>query len=242
MRGVFLWMMFVSLALANSTQALNLIGAEAPPFVTEHDGKPSGAAIAILQEAAQRAGVHNKIQIYPFARALFSVTENGPSLLVPLGRIPAREHQFQWVAPLIDEAFVLVGNRNINSQPLTRAQLAGKMVTVIRDSASAHLAEALPNVRVNSSTHEDSNAKILAAGRVTAWVTTWNTALQVQREAGLPEADLVKGEVLLRTTLYLAASPDLPAIEVLRWRAIIAAMKADGTLNRLLHDYHYVAP
>ncbi|MNH41863.1 hypothetical protein D3C79_1034410 [compost metagenome] len=70
----------------------------------------------------------------------------------------------------------------------------------------------------------------------------WNTARYNQQRAGLPLADLVRGDTLQESALYLAASPRFPAAEALRWRKAIEEMREDGSLARILRQYDYQAP
>ena len=70
----------------------------------------------------------------------------------------------------------------------------------------------------------------------------WNSARYNQQQAGLPLADLVRGDTLQRASLYLAASPRFPAAEATRWRKIIATMRDDGSLARIIKQYDYQAP
>jgi polar amino acid transport system substrate-binding protein len=183
------------------------------------------------------------VTVYPFIRAMLIASQpGGPYLLVPPGRTPMREAHYQWVAPLMDEAFVLVGNRKVSAIPPTRSKMTGKLIGVMRQSVGQELAGHIDGAVLNVVTYETTNATMLANGRIDAWAASWNTALQAQREAHLPPSDLVKGTILQKTTLYLAASPDLPAAEVLRWRAIIEAMRRDGTIARLEKEYGYMQP
>lgn len=91
-------------------------------------------------------------------------------------------------------------------------------------------------------TEEVSNASKLARGRIQAWAVAWNTARYNQQRAGLPLPDLVRGETLQQSTLYLAASPRFSRSEALRWRRVIQEMREDGSLARILHQYDYQAP
>ncbi|BEV71824.1 MULTISPECIES: ABC transporter substrate-binding protein [unclassified Paludibacterium] len=232
------WLLLWSL-LGPCASAVTLIGAEVPPFVTQQ----GGLAVAILREAARRAGTDDHVTVYPFIRAMVLATQpGGPYLLVPPGRTPARESRYQWVAPLMDEAFVLVGNRKVNPNPPSRSAMTGQLIGVMRNSVGQELASHIPQSRLSVVTYETTNAAMLANGHIGAWAVAWNTALQAQREAGLPVEDLLKGEVLMRSTLYLAASLDMSASEVQRWRSILDNMRKDGTIARLEHDYRYVLP
>ncbi|HDL6704885.1 TPA: transporter substrate-binding domain-containing protein [Yersinia enterocolitica] len=177
-----------------------------------------------------------------FVRALKMTAYGHDSLLVPPGRIPEREQLFRWVTPLVDEAFVLFTDRQHHPRPLQQDELTGLTVGVMRDSVGEQLMKSFPGVHLETAADEVINAKKLARGRINAWAVSLNTGFYAQRVAGLDERQLVRGAILSHVTLYLAASPDFPHSEMLRWQQMIETMKQDGTLLQIKQRYHYVEP
>ncbi|MFC7420311.1 substrate-binding periplasmic protein [Iodobacter arcticus] len=231
-----------SLFLACPADGVQLVGAEVPPFATSGAGGGSGLAVEILQEAAKRLNESTAVSVMPFARAM-AVTMQGSDILVtPLGRVASREDKYQWVAPLMDEVFVLISHKKHQARPLSREQAERLVIGVMRNSVGEGLATAFISATIDGVPMEATNAKKLAAGRIGAWVASWNTALYAQREAGLAAEDLVRGEVLMRTTLYVAASLKMPQQDVLRWRKVLEKMRKDGSIEALEKKYRYEAP
>ena len=105
-----------------------------------------------------------------------------------------------------------------------------------------NLLQPLGRVKQDPVTDEVSNANKLARNRIQGWAVAWNTARYNQQQAGLPLTDLVRGDTLQESTLYLAASPRFPPADALRWRTTILAMHDDGSLARILKQYDYQAP
>lgn len=178
----------------------------------------------------------------PLARALSQASHRPDVLLLPPARNPQREPLFLWIAPLLEEAFVLVSHRRHHPAPLSMKTLPGLTVGVMRGSHSQSLFQPLTGVTRELVTEEVSNASKLARDRIQAWAVAWNTARYNQQRAGLPLPDLVRGETLQQSTLYLAASPRFSRSEALRWRRVIQEMREDGSLARILHQYDYQAP
>ncbi|MCX4033161.1 substrate-binding periplasmic protein [Aeromonas caviae] len=228
---------------AFSARAVIVVAADIPPYVIRaQQGAPSGMAIEVLEEAARRLGEPLEIELMPLARALSQASHRPDVLLLPPARNPQREPLFLWIAPLLEEAFVLVSHRRHHPAPLSMKTLPGLTVGVMRGSHSQSLIQPLTGVTRELVTEEVSNASKLARGRIQAWAVAWNTARYNQQRAGLPLPDLVRGDTLQQSTLYLAASPRFSRSEALRWRRVIQEMREDGSLARILHQYDYQAP
>ncbi|WP_372241546.1 substrate-binding periplasmic protein [Aeromonas hydrophila] len=243
MRTSLLLLLCALLFPATQAKAVVVIAAEIPPYVIRsYQGAPSGMAIEVLEEAARRLKEPLTIELMPLARALSQTRHRQDVLLVPPVRSPQREPQFLWIAPLLDEAFVLVSHRQYHPAPITSKELTGLTVGVMRGSYGQSLLQPYPQVKQALVAEEIHNASKLALGRIQGWAVAWNSARYNQQQAGLPLADLVRGDTLQRASLYLAASPRFPAAEATRWRKIIATMRDDGSLTRIIKQYDYQAP
>lgn len=224
-------------------RAVVVVAADIPPYVIRsQQGAPSGMAIEVLEEAARRLGETLEIELMPLARALSQTRHRPDVLLLPPARNPQRESQFLWIAPLLEEAFVLVSHRNHHPAPLAVADLPGLTVGAMRGSHGQSLIPPLEGVTQELVSEEVNNASKLARGRIQGWAVAWNTARYNQQRAGLPLPDLVRGQTLQRSTLYLAASPRFSPSEAMRWRRVIQEMRQDGSLARILFQYDYQAP
>lgn len=224
-------------------RAVVVVAADIPPYVIRsQQGAPSGMAIEVLEEAARRLGETLEIELMPLARALSQTRHRPDVLLLPPARNPQRESQYLWIAPLLEEAFVLVSHRNHHPAPLTVADLPGLTVGAMRGSHGQSLIPLLEGVTQELVSEEINNASKLARGRIQGWAVAWNTARYNQQRAGLPLPDLVRGQTLQRSTLYLAASPRFSPSEAMRWRGVIQEMRQDGSLARILFQYDYQAP
>lgn len=228
---------------AQTAQAATVIAAEVPPYVIRSlQGAPSGMAIEVLEEAARRLHEPLTIELMPMARALSQSRHRPDALLLPPVRSPQREQQFLWIAPLLEEAFVLVSHRDHHPAPLAVTDLPGLALGVMRGSYGQSLSRPLPKGREEAVTEEVSNASKLARGRIQGWAVAWNSARYNQQQAGLPLADLVRGATLQQTAIYLAAHPDFSPEQAARWRQAIQGMQRDGSLTRILKQYDYQAP
>lgn len=229
--------------LAPCAGAVTIIAGEVPPYVIQSgQGAPSGMAIEVLEEAARRLHEPLHFELMPMARAIEQARYRPDVLLVPPVKSPQRAPRFLWITPLLDESFVLVTHRHHHPASVTVGELPSLTIGAMRGSYGYSLSRTLPKQRVETVAEELNNANKLARGRIQAWAVAWNTARYTQAQAGLPLADLVRGETLQTTPIYLAAHPGFPPREAARWRQTIEGMRQDGSLARILKQYDYQAP
>ncbi|MFU1566199.1 substrate-binding periplasmic protein [Aeromonas veronii] len=244
MRTLCLPFLTLLLLLVNTgAQAIVLVAAELPPYVIRsQQGAPSGMAIEVMEEAARRLKEPLTIELMPLARALIEVTHRKDVLLIPPVRSSRREHLFYWVAPIIDEEFVIVSDRRFHPSPLKVTDLPPLQIGTLRYSFGQHLLRQRLKLESDTVATEKLNAQKLHRGRIDAWVAAWNAILYNQRLGDLPTDRLVRGETLMRTQFYVAASKEFPFTEGRRWQAVIDEMRRDGSLTRIIRQYNYHSP
>ena len=231
------------LLVTTRAQAIVLVAGELPPYVIHtQQGSPSGMAIEIMEEAARRLGEPLTIELMPLARALTQTAHRKDVLLVPPVRSTQREHLFYWVAPLLDDEYVIVSDRHFHPNPLRVKDLPPLKVGALRYSFAQHLLKQRIDLSSQTVATEELNAHKLQRGRIDAWVSAWNAILYNQHLGGLPTEQLVRGETLMRTQFYVAASKEFPFTEGRRWQTTIEAMREDGSLLRIIRQYNYQAP
>lgn len=159
------------LLVHTGAQAIVLVAAELPPYVIRsQQGAPSGMAIEVMEEAARRLKEPLTIELMPLARALIEVTHRKDVLLIPPVRSSRREHLFYWVAPIIDEEFVIVSDRQFHPKALKSSDLKNLDVGVLRYSFGQHLLKQRIGIRGETVADEQLNAHKLHRGRIDAWV------------------------------------------------------------------------
>ncbi|WP_421288098.1 substrate-binding periplasmic protein [Aeromonas veronii] len=231
------------LLVHTGAQAIVLVAAELPPYVIRSShGKPSGVAIEIMEEAARRLKEPLTIELMPLARALTQAIHRKDVLLIPPVRSTQREHLYYWVTPILDDDFVIVSDRRFHPAHLKVTDLPPLQIGTLRYSFGQHLLRQRLKLESDTVATEKLNAQKLHRGRIDAWVAAWNAILYNQRLGDLPTDRLVRGETLMRTQFYVAASKEFPFTEGRRWQAVIDEMRHDGTLARIIRQYNYQAP
>ncbi|KAJ8743073.1 substrate-binding periplasmic protein [Aeromonas veronii] len=244
MRALCLPFFALLLLLVNTgAQAIVLVAAELPPYVIQSShGKPSGVGIEIMEEAARRLKEPLTIELMPLPRALTQTIHRPDVLMIPPVRSSQREHLYQWVTPILDEQFLIVSDRRFHPKALKSSDLKNLDVGVLRYSFGQHLLKQRIGIRGETVADEQLNAHKLHRGRIDAWVAAWNVILYAQQQDKRSSQQLVRGEVLMNTQLFLAAHKDFPFKQAQRWQAVIDEMRHDGTLARIIRQYNYQAP
>lgn len=229
------------LSLPAQAEMPRLLAGMIPGFCEIRDKSVGGVSCALVSELAHRVGYTKPIDLMPHARAI-AIARAGPMVLVPLSRNDSREPYFQWHVKLLEDEVLLV-TRQASPLDIASAGAARALsVGVLRGGSAFDSAERQGFTRLEAVAEEKLNARKLEAGRIDAWVGLWNSIRRAQATENLPMSALRRGVVLRRVEIHLAASLDVPAAELERWKAALEAMKEDGTYRRILADYDYDPP
>lgn len=232
----------ISLAGAAAAQDLRLLAAELPPYtyqvpsasVSEQPGPGRGLIHDLVAEAARRVGHPGRIEYVPWFRAQ-EIAQAEPRVgILALTRSPEREERYRWLLHLYTDDLVLVGSPGVDVSDLARVR--DRPVGVLQRSGAEALLRSLGFTRIAPQREEWMNAKAMKDRRIDAWVAPRAMVVHAVREVRGNLDVLQFGQVIRRSELYLAASKDLPDDEAARWGAAWAAMRADGTAERIIRE------
>jgi polar amino acid transport system substrate-binding protein len=222
-------------------EVLRIVAGMIPGFCETRDKGLGGVSCVLVAEMARRVGYTRPIDLMPQARSI-ETARAGPMVLLPLGRNDSREPFFQWQIKLLEDDVLIVTRQesplDIGSVDAVRDMPVGSL----RGGMAFDIATRDGFTNLESVAEERLNARKLAAGRIAAWVGVWNSIKRAQASENLPITGLRRGAILRRAEIHLAASPDVPAADLARWKAALESMKADGTYRRILADYDYDLP
>lgn len=226
--------LFGSLGLA-SADAIKVFTAELPPFVTEENGRASGSLGEILSEMGRRANIELEFEFLPWQRSQLQAENTPNALILALGRSPAREQRYNWIAKTIttNELFVTLGPR-IDTLEQARG-LSG--ITVLAGSPRARkLSEAsFENVYISRNT--DIAVGMLINERVSAWYTLDHRAAFAAKSIGVSPSEFTMGRPLASIDLWIASNKEFdPDIEAKLVDAI-DKMRDDGVLQGIVDKY-----
>lgn len=194
---------------------LRLLGGELPPL-----SAPTGGLLAWrVAQVAQGAGFRGEPQWLPWARAFMEARSRGHALLFPVARTPERERDWQWLALLAHDEAVLWVRRDALAALDDGPRLRRLQVGVLRDSMHRQQLQRDGFTQLDIAPSEAANARKLGVGRIQAWAAARSVAdywLDIARvDRRLLHPPLRFGLL----SLYLAATLDVEAEQLSRWRA-----------------------
>lgn len=220
-------------------EPLRLLAADLPPYAVAQDADHPGALVELAQEMARRVGAPATLAFYPWQRALALTAVQPRTLVLPLTRTPEREAQFRWLVRLRRQDFVFVGRRGVDLRD--PAALARRPVAVLRGSPHKRLLQSLHFAVVAECASVRECMRMVSTGVVDATYGGEDIHRHAARLDGRHEADFTFSPVFRSGDVWLAGSLDLGQDEGRAWRAAHEAMRADGTLARLLRRYGLAA-
>lgn len=209
-----------------------------PPYVTDL-APHQGMATRILREALAREGYGLDVRLMPWARSLRRVKSGGADLLITAWWSNERTGFLHYSEPYAQNELVFLKRRDDPFEFSDLTSLEGKRIGVVRDYGydrdflQADYFQRIPNNEFTDS------VRMLIAGRLDLVLEDRLVVLATLQQEAPHELEKLSfsRKPLLTKPLYVAASLSHP-----RHRQIIAAvnrglaaMRNDGTLDRLLN-------
>jgi len=229
-----------SIGASAHAQPLRLLAAELPPYtyqapsasVSEQPGAGRGVIHELVAEAARRVGHPGRIDYMPWFRAQ-EIAQAEPDVgILAITRSPEREEKYRWLLHLLDDDLVLVGSPGVDVSDLSKVR--DRPVGVLQRSGAEALVRGLGFTRVMPQPEEWMNAKRIKDRTIDAWVAPRAMVVHAVREVRGNLDVLQFGQVIRRSELWLAVSKSLPDAEAKKWEDAWAAMRADGTAERII--------
>ena len=207
--GLLLALIISVAAFAARAETVILHTGRIPPYTIEaKDGRGQGMMIEIVTQALDAAGITYRLEdqtAWPRAQAI--AVDEPNSLITPFARTAAREQNWTWISILLDETLAIYAKTGA-SGPKTKDELLridslGVLTGSGPDSVSKELGltpvtEPVPN--------EWQNAKKLARGRISAWMSQGYMAVNGMRDAGLGGDQIQLQFILRNLPLWVATS------------------------------------
>ena len=232
--GLFLvgaWLACVGVAQAQALQALTT---EVPPMAFVRDGKLQGFCVDIVRKIQHRLGLSFPIAVMPWARAYQKALVEPNTVLVCPKRTAEREKQFQWVGPLLSTHTGIYAKNGtiVKLASLDQARRISSILVVRASYSYQNLAGAgFHNLyEVNDAA---SMVRMLMADRAPAMMLERQELDEVLNAEGLSAQAFSAIFEMPSPTSNLAFSRDVPSQTVRQWQTAFAAMKKDGSYDKL---------
>ncbi|MFA7893474.1 substrate-binding periplasmic protein [Pseudomonas putida] len=227
---------------AAAAAKLRLVADHWPPF-TDASMPGGGLAISIVTTALTRAGYSSSFEEAPWARALAGVGDGRYDILINAWHNDARARIGQFSSAYLSNRIRLLQRKDAGLHYEHLSDLYPYSIAVVRDYAYSSAFDGNTRLHKVAVSTFSSAVRMLAAGRVSLAVEDEYVAryhLQREPDNVRDKVELVE-PALGENPLHILVSlkhPDHQSI-VARFDAAIAAMKADGSYDRLLHQYGF---
>jgi polar amino acid transport system substrate-binding protein len=233
MRGLALTVaVFLGVAGAAAADSIPLTFTEFYPVTRTENGLPAGPGIELARRLTEGLPIHLETEAVPLRR-LMTMARSRPIIVAALGRIPAREQQFQWIGELYRDSLVMVTKKpRPRIDTLEQARGLDHIGVTLGGIAQAML-EDLRFTNIETSLDMTAQARKLAGGRVDAWCALRLSAVSAWTAIGRDGNEVELGAELLPLSVWMAASPPVPPELVEQLRRRFADLQRDGALDAI---------
>ncbi len=231
-----------TLALADAAPAgaLTLLTDENPPFSFTRDGSLRGIAADVVAEAARRSGIAAASEVVTWDRAYVRAQGEADTCVFPVARLPERGGEFHWVGPIAANAWAVFAGPAFAGTVRGVSDLRPWRIGAVAGDAKAEFLRANGVTRVLAARADRENPVRLLLppdhpDHIDLWIAGVYGAGEVSRSVGIRDVALV--QVVREIPLYLACNPRTPSTTLQALAKALAAMRADGTIERLAGRY-----
>jgi ABC-type amino acid transport substrate-binding protein len=223
-------------AFAAGPRRLRVVTTNLPPLVIEDGGARPGALRELLTELCKRMRLSLEVGFVPWKRALFLATTMPAVAIFPVTRLPARETQFRWLAPLYEERYLFLARRGGKFDIRHPETMKSSRIATLRGAAQASILQELGYHNLIEASSVEEIHRFLLEGMTDAAFGEKHI-IQSSLKARGGEKDFQVSQPVRSTTAWLAGSLDFDDATAQRFQRIKAAMDADGTSQRILARY-----
>lgn len=215
---------------------LKLVVGELPPYAIQAGGSAPGALVEITQELGKRMGVALEVDFYPWSRAMAMASLKPRTIVLPVTRNDEREAHYRWLVKLFKQRLLFVGLRGNQNLSDTTA-LKHARLTVLRGTPYKHLLMEAGFTDVSECTTIKECLRMVKKGIADASYGAEDTQRSASHSDGNRESEFDFSPAFEQSDVWLAGSLDFSEEEVRKWRTAMEALRADGTVTRILRKY-----
>lgn len=226
------------LSMAAQAAPLLTVTEDWPPYTTLHNPQQADGAYArVVRIALQRSGLPDSIEVYPWARSLAQARVRPDTLIFALARTRQRESQFIWLAQLDSVAVYLWHTPALARQTLAQARDCCNICTVRQDASMEALrARGFTSARILQSNSHADCLRLLQRGSVHYLALPSHPIQILLQQQELAAENLLRGPLLQRYPVYLAASLGTQARTVQTLRQQLQRMQGSGEQRRIIDN------
>jgi ABC-type amino acid transport substrate-binding protein len=226
----------VSSAALAADAPLHIVTAHLPPLVMAPGGKQAGALRELVDALCHRLGMAPELAFVPWRRALYLATTMKHTAIFPLTRLPEREAQFRWLAPLYEENYIFMAQKGKAFDLQHPREMTDKRIALLRGAAQSAILRELGFQRLVEASSIDEVHRFLLAGMADAAFGE----RAIIHSSLLMRGDVQNfglGEPIRSTSAWLAGSLDFSEEEAAAYGSAMAELLADWTQKRIFRQY-----
>jgi polar amino acid transport system substrate-binding protein len=218
---------------AAAAEPIALVFSEFYPITRTENGQPAGPGLEVARRVIGTLDVTPAGSMTPLRRLLM-MSESQPIVIAALVRTASRDEHFQWIGELYRDSLVMVTRKPRGRiDDLETARKLGRIGVNLGGIAEALLRE---QHFTNLETSQDmtAEARKLASGRIEAWCGLRQSVRESWNAIGGDADDIDMGAEIIPVSIWMAASPSVPAEMVEEMRRRFAQLQRGGELDRIL--------
>lgn len=231
-------LLLVSVPAVHSTE-LTILTENLPPLNYLKNGVLVGPSVEIVKEIQRRVGSHEKIKVYPWARAYKMALEEENVVLFGTTHTKVRHDKFKWVGPLAKKRDILVAKKNsgITINSLEDAKKV-KRIGTLRDDTRERFLKSHGFTNLEPVSDEQKNAKKLVLGRIDLWAYKKPGLKTVCELAGVDYNEIEEVLHLREINVSIAFSKKTSDAILQKWRNVFNEMRSDGTIRQIRRKWN----
>jgi polar amino acid transport system substrate-binding protein len=231
-----------SLCVNMAAAELRLYTEDYRPFSYLDNGKPSGLAVAVVEELIRRTAEPAHIELVPWTRGYHQVRNQPDTALFSTVRTARREADFQWVGPIARgyTRFYTLKDAGLRVTSLDDVRRLGTLAIPKQWYSYEFLAELGLENLYGVPTPQDM-LRMFRHGRVKLLLANNLTLDGMLAEQGMNAGQLQEQFDLMPNDSYIAFSLKTDPALVVRWQQALEQMRRDGSLERLYRQWFPMA-
>ena len=217
--------------------SFEIVSGDLPPFADQHNATHPGALVELVELLTQKLKQPNKVQFFPWARAIATAQSQNRVAILPFTRTPEREAQFTWLVKLYAQRFVAIRYRAPVIDKLE--QLRGLRIAVLRGSPT-HMFLIRNHFKPELIQAEAKNENMLKAldhGLVDVIYGSEQINLEVIKKSGRKLSDYHFGAMLDQGEIWLAGGKGFSSEDIRVLNAAMEALQKDGNYDQVMKKY-----
>lgn len=232
--------LFLATIASAATQELRIFCEDDKPMqYLDEAGNLTGMSVEVVREIQRRVGNGDPIVVVPWIRGLYAVTHEPNVVLFSMARTKDRDPLYRWIGPVAESIFGLYvrADSDIRIASLEEAKkLHG--IGVYRGDVRDDFLTKAGFSNLERTGDNVSNFKKLMTGRIDAHASSSNDIKGNAERAGYRLEDVRLELEFLKSQIYVAMSLGTPERIAADWNRALAAMRADGTFQRIFRKYY----